>query len=160
MKSIPLPGHGWIGLRKRHKMTHTIEKLIYVLAALVAALLLAPKPIEAAESVRPESDASYVIINPMNISIIQNARVRGMLQVELGLDIPDDELRATAIQLAPRLQDAYVIAMRHYTTNQLKLYQVPNANLIGDILQNVTTQVLGGDGAIVLLSQIMLHKPF
>ena len=141
-------------------MAHRIEKLIWLLVALTCALILMTRPAEAAETVRPASDASYVIINAMNVSIIQNARVRGMLQIELGLDVPDDDLRETAIQLAPRLQDAYLIALRHYTTNQLTLYKVPDANLIGDILQKVTTQVLGEEGAIVLLSQIMLHRPF
>jgi len=141
-------------------MTRRIEKPVWVLAALAFVLIFMTRPVQAAETVRPASDASYVIINAMNVSIIQNARVRGMLQIELGLDVPDDDLRETAIQLAPRLQDAYLIALRHYTTNQLKLYQVPDANLIGNILQNVTTQVLGEEGAIVLLSQIMLHRPF
>jgi len=141
-------------------MAHRIEKLAWLLVALVLALVLMTRPVEAAETVRPASDASYVIINAMNVSIIQNSRVRGMLQIELGLDVADDDLRESAILLAPRLQDAYLIALRHYTTNQLKLYKVPDANLIGDILQNVTTQVLGEEGAIVLLSQIMLHRPF
>ena len=141
-------------------MSRAIKKLIETFVAVTAALLVASQPIQAAETVRPESDASYVIVNAMNVSIIQNARVRGMLQIEIGLDVPDDDLRETAIQLAPRLQDAYVIALRHYTTNRLKLYQVPDANLIGNILQNVTTQVLGQKGAVVLLSQIMLHKPY
>ena len=141
-------------------MTRPIGKWLCALALLAPALVTTIGPARAAETVRPASDASYVIINAMNVSIIQDARVRGMLQIELGLDVPDDELRETAIQLAPRLQDAYLIALRHYTTNQLQLYHVPDANLIGDILQNVTTQVLGEEGAIVLLSQIMLHKPF
>lgn len=141
-------------------MMRPMTKRFWILATLLPVLALSVKPAGAAETVRPASDASYVIINAMNVSIIQNARVRGMLQIELGLDVPDDDLRETAIQLAPRLQDAYLIALRHYTTNQLQLYHVPDANLIGDILQNVTTQVLGEEGAIVLLSQIMLHKPF
>ena len=114
----------------------------------------------AAEASRPETNESFIAIDAMNISIIKDLRVRGMLQVEIGLDVPDEDLRETALILYPRLQNAYVMALRYYTGNRLPLFTTPDVFQIATLLQQVTDEVLHRPGARVLLSQVMVHKPY
>lgn len=131
------------------------------LLTLLAALTIAP-PVShsASEASRPESAQSYVSFDPFNISIIQNLRMRGMLQVEFGLDVPDSELRDKTLMLDARLQDAYLQSLQFYSSHRLQLYYTPNVEEIALTLQAVTDKVLGQPGAHILLNQVMLHRPY
>ncbi len=130
--------------------------LLTLLAALTAA---APASLGAPEASRPESAQSYVSFDPFNISVVQKLRIRGMLQVEFGLDVPDSELRDRALMLDARLQDAYLQSLQFYTSHRLQLFYTPNAEEIALTLQAVTDKLLGQPGAHVLLGQVMLHRP-
>jgi len=113
----------------------------------------------ASESSEPESSNEFVTIDPLNISVIQKLRIRGILQVVISLDIPDEKLREKALALYPRLQDAYVQSLRLYSANRLRIRYIPNVDEIARTLQLTTNSVLRGKGATVLLSQVMVQQP-
>ena len=128
------------------------------LLALTALLMLGAPISEAAEAEAPETSEQYIKVNPLNISIIKNSRVRGMLQVEINLNVEDNQLHDRALKLYPRLHDAYVLALRFYATNHIKMSHLPNVEQIAQVLQTVTNDVLKQQGAEVLLSQVMVHR--
>jgi hypothetical protein len=140
-------------------MTVKKRQLFCILCA-AALLFAAPTARAAPEASRPESAQSYVSFDPFNISVVQKLRVRGMLQVEFGLDVPDDDLRERALMLNARLQDAYVQTLQFYSSHRVQLYYTPNVEEIALTLQAATDKVLGQTGAHVLLNQVMLHKPY
>ncbi len=135
------------------------RRALSVVIMLVCALALAGHG-QATEASRPQSAEAFIALDPLNISIIQNLRIRGLLQVEVGLDVPDSDLRSRTLALYPRLQDAYVQVLQFYAANRLDVRRVPDVNEIARVLQAVTDKVLQQKGAHLLLSQVMLQRPY
>lgn len=129
----------------------------FAYASLSGVACLAPAIAE--ESSEPQSTDSFLPIDPLNISIIQKLKIRGILQVVISLDIHDDKLRDKAMALYPRLQDAYVQSLRFYSANRLNVKKIPNVDEIARTLQTTTNSVLREVGATVLLSQVMVQRP-
>ncbi len=140
--------------------SHVLESFVRlaVLLGLTALLVLGTPSAMAAEAEAPETSDQYIKITPLNISIIQESRIRGILQVEINLDVPNETLHERALMLYPRLQDAYMLALRFYATNHLKVSHLPNVEQITHVLQTVTNDVLKQPGARVLLSQVMIQR--
>ena len=137
----------------------TVHSLVLAFCLMLLGAVYAA-PAQAAGAEGPQSTRSFIAVAPLNISILKGLRSQGMLQIEVSLEIEDDDLRDRALKIYPRLQDAYVIALRHYASNQMRLYKVPNVEQIALMLQEITDQVLRQKGSRILLSQVMLHRPY
>jgi hypothetical protein len=85
-------------------------------------------------------------------------RLRGIMHIEAGLDIPDNRLRRRAERLMPRLRDRYVSALAMYAGTNYSYGEVPDAERISQMLQQATDEALGQDGAEVLLGMIIIHE--
>ncbi len=92
----------------------------------------------------------------MAVSIIRASGRRGVLTVEVGLDVPDPKLRDTIELYLPILYSAYVSALQPYGLG-LAAGQPPNADYISMALQRETDRVLRRRGAKVLLGSILLN---
>jgi hypothetical protein len=79
---------------------------------------------------------------------------RGVLMVEMGLDIPDGGLRDRAQSLQPRLRDSYLRYLTTYAAG-LSPGTPPNPDIIGASLQRATDEVLGKPGAKLLIGTIL-----
>ena len=97
---------------------------------------------------------SFLQLPTLTATIFRADGGRGVLQVDVGLDIPDGALRQRASHSVPRLQDAY--------TRQLLIYAPaippgapPNPDIISQELQRATDQTLGKPGAKLLLGTIL-----
>lgn len=100
---------------------------------------------------------SYVPLQPLTATVQADFRARGLLQIEAGLEISDNRLRRRAEQSMPRLRDAYVSALSVYAGIHYRYGEVPDADRIGELLQQATDHALGEPGAEVLLGMIMIH---
>lgn len=94
----------------------------------------------------------------MQVSLIQSAQVRGTLVVSFGLDVHDEHLREEAEHAMPRLRDAYIQRLARYGATRVDVRRVPNANQIADLLQSTTDEVLGTDGADVLMMNVLVRS--
>lgn len=101
--------------------------------------------------------ASYVMIDPMYSTILDGDKPVGMLMIGIGLDIPDEKLRAEAQHALPVLRDAYVRNLLNYSTTAVRSWKQPDVTLIADRLQGVTDRALGRKGARVLLAQVAMR---
>jgi len=115
-------------------------------------------PSRAAPSRSPSYTESYVAIETMQISIIQTAQVRGMLVVSIGLDIPDQHLRERTEHLMPRLRDAYINRLSRHGATRVDPRRVPNVAHLSRLLQNTTDEILGEEGAKVLLMNVLVRS--
>ncbi len=79
---------------------------------------------------------------------------RGVLSVEVGVDVPDAALRTRAQQSAPRLRAAYNTAVQRFATG-LRPGAAPNIDQLAADLQAATNATLGRAGARVLLGTVM-----
>ena len=100
---------------------------------------------------------SYIQFPALTATIVRPTGARGVLTVELGLDVPhDNSLHDRALASEPRLRDAYVRFLQIYAS-ALTPASPPNPDAIGDALQRSTDQVLGRPGAKLLLGTILLN---
>ncbi|NWH08730.1 MAG: hypothetical protein HXY22_08840 [Alphaproteobacteria bacterium] len=137
-----------------------------VTAALLCALILpAPALSEAAKTLRdlpparkPTPLESYVLVDPVMVSIVAENRTRGILVVEFGLNVPDGTLREEVPIRERRLRDGYVRTLTLYASSSLRPGRPPDVEAIATRLQRVTDSVLEQQGAQVLLMQVMVRN--
>ena len=138
---------------------------LFRLAALVCAALLAAAPALAAEDGdatpapkhKVTQSPSWISIEPMYATIIDADRPCGMLLVEIGLDIPNEELRAQAAHALPILRDYYVRSLTSFAASTVRPWRQPDVTVIADRLQRVTDKALKQKGARVLLGQVAMR---
>jgi flagellar basal body-associated protein FliL len=100
---------------------------------------------------------SFVSIEPMYATVIDADKPCGMLLVEIGLDIPDEALRASATTALPILRDYYVRSLTSFTASTVRPWRQPDVTVIAERLQRVTDRALKRKGARVLLAQVALR---
>lgn len=100
---------------------------------------------------------SYIPLDPIYTTIVDDDRAQGMLMVGVGLDVPDPALRAMATRSMPVLRDAYVRNLMAFTASSVRTTAQPDVSEIAERLQNVTDRALGTRGAKILLAQVALR---
>jgi len=100
---------------------------------------------------------SYLSLDPIYTTIVDDDRAQGMLMVGVGLDVPDPALRAVANRSLPVLRDAYVRNLMSFTANSVRTTTQPDVSEIAERLQSVTDRALGQKGAKILLAQVALR---
>ena len=75
---------------------------------------------------------SYVSMEPLYASILDGSRSRGLLMVEMGLDVPDGKLRDKVNQALPTLRDAYVRSLLVYAATSVRPWRQPNVEDIAN----------------------------
>ena len=120
---------------------------------LAALALAAPLPAQAAK--KPEQVSPYLQLKAVTLTIVRPNGRRGAMTVEIGLNIPDEELRDLALVSQPILRDAYLRALQPYAM-RLSPGSPPNAEFITLSLQRATDRVLKRKGAKVLLGGVLV----
>lgn len=100
---------------------------------------------------------SYLPMDTLTATVAQDYSLRGVLQIDAGLEIEDPKLRARAEALRPRLRDAYAAALAAYAGGIYRPGAAPDAAMIGDMLQDATDRTLGEPGADFLLGMVIVH---
>ncbi len=98
----------------------------------------------------------YLQLKSVAVSIVRPNGRRGVLTVEVGLDVPDPGLRDKVDLYLPLLYSAYVSALQPYALG-LTAGQPPNADFISMTLQRETDRALGRRGAKLLIGSILLN---
>ncbi len=97
---------------------------------------------------------SYIQLQTLSATVFRPNGQRGVLTLEVGVDVPDPALRALANASQPRLRAAYVQFLQIYAAG-LAPGAPPDADYIARSLQAQTNQVLRRPGARLLLGSIM-----
>ena len=128
---------------------------------LLAALTLAAHADDNDTQKAPEhkitQSKSYLSLDPIYTTIVDDDRAQGMLMIGVGLDVPDPALRAVANRSLPVLRDAYVRNLMTFTANVVRTDAQPDVDMIATRLQGVTDRALGKRGAKVLLAQVAIR---
>lgn len=145
-------------------------KLVRVLCT--ACALAAFEPVVAASAAPPSSgggestDArrrsltqseNYLPLPPLTASVQADYRLRGVIQIEAGLELESPRDRRRVQMLMPRLRDAYVSALSLYTGVNYRFGDVPDVDRITELLQEATDRALGDDKAQILLGMVIIH---
>jgi hypothetical protein len=97
---------------------------------------------------------SYTRMATLTATLIRSNGRRGVLSVEAGIDVPDEDMRTRAIQAVPRLRAAYADILRNFGA-ALRPAEVPDADRLARELQAITDETLGRGGARLLLGTIL-----
>jgi hypothetical protein len=100
---------------------------------------------------------SYMMIDPLYATIIDDDRPVGLLMVAVGIDVPDSSLRSQADHVMPVLRDAYMRSLMAFTATAVRPSEQPDVVEIANRLQRVTDKTLGHKGARVLLAQVAMR---
>ncbi len=97
---------------------------------------------------------TFIQLPTLTASIFRADGRRGVLTVDVGVDIPDGGLRQRASMSVPLLRAAYTQALAIYAPS-INPGAPPNPDIISVQLQRATDQVLGRPGAKLLLGTIL-----
>ncbi len=100
---------------------------------------------------------SYLSLEPIYTTIVDDNRAQGMLMVGVGLDVPDEHLREVATRSMPVLRDAYVRNLMAFTATAVRTDAQPDVIQLATRLQNITDRALGKKGAKILLAQVAIR---
>jgi flagellar basal body-associated protein FliL len=100
---------------------------------------------------------SYVPIEPMYATILDDGRPVGLLLVHIGLSVSDEGLRIQTEHALPVLRDAYLRNLMIFAAAAVRPWQQPDVIVIANRLQRVTDRALHSKGAKVLLGQVMIR---
>lgn len=98
---------------------------------------------------------SYINLDSLNGSVIRRGGRRGVLAVDVGVDVPDAALRATAAASGPRLRAEMSRVVQRFAA-ALRPGEPPDVDRLSRELQFAVNQALGGRGARVLLGTVMI----
>jgi hypothetical protein len=100
---------------------------------------------------------SFVALDPMYATILEGSKPRGLLMIELGLDVPDTAMRARVSHALPTLRDAYVRSLIAYGATAVRAWRQPSVDDIANRMQAITDRMMGGPGAKVLMAQAAIR---
>jgi flagellar basal body-associated protein FliL len=100
---------------------------------------------------------SYLEVDPIYTTIVDDNRAQGMLMVGIGIDVPNAALRDEVTRSLPVLRDAYVRNLMSFTSSSVRTDSQPDVGMIADRLQGVTDRALKKKGAKILLAQVALR---
>ena len=127
-----------------------MRRLALALPLLLAASVAFAAPVEKKKG----GGETFIQLPTLTASIFRADGRRGVLTVDIGLDIPDGGLRQRAGASTPLLMDAYMRQMLVYAPS-INPGAPPNPDIIGAYLQRATDQTLGRPGAKLLLGTIL-----
>ncbi len=126
-------------------------------AVLVPAAALSPVVAHAAGAEKKKGGGlSFIQFETLTATVIRGDGRRGVMTVDIGIDVPDAGLHQRAVISTPRLRAAYVQMVQAYASG-LGAGVPPNADYMALVLQRQTDAVLGQPGAKFLLGAIMVN---
>ena len=128
--------------------------------ALLGLALVAASAGSAAASPPPSDEGgappnSYINLNSINGFVTRASGRRGVFSVDVGIDVPDVELRTTAAAAGPRLRSELSQAVQRFAA-ALRPGEPPDVLRLSSDLQFAVNQALGRRGARLLLGTVMV----
>ncbi len=125
---------------------------------IASAILALAMPVLAAEKTDKKKGGgeTFIQLPTLTATIIRSGGGRGVMTVEIGVDVPDAGLRKRAQASVPLLRDAYLRTMLAYAPS-IGPGGTPNPDYMSTQLQGATDRTLGRPGARVLLGSILIN---
>jgi len=107
---------------------------------------------------RLTSAESFIPVPTLSAAVLQRNASLGTVVVDMGLDIPDENLRRRAQLNGPRVRDALRTALATYSSTYYRDRTAPDPATLTRLLQQQVDRVLGAQGARVLLVNIIYQR--
>ena len=134
-------------------MLHRRTLLIAALASLAPAAASASG---AKKDKKKGGGLGFIQFATLTATIMRPDGRRGVLTVEAGVDVQDQALHTRAVQMTPRLRDAYARVVRNAAAS-LRPGMLPDPEGLARELQKATDAVMGRPGARFLIGVVMVN---
>jgi len=138
-------------IRRRHILALTLAAVLAPTVGLVSSAAQA-----AGSEKKKGGGLGFIQFETLTATVIRADGRRGVMTVDIGIDVPDAGLHQRALISMPRLRAAYVQMVQAYASG-LGPGMPPNADYMALVLQRQTDSVLGQPGAKFLLGAIMVN---
>jgi hypothetical protein len=101
---------------------------------------------------------TMVPIDPMPITIIQQAQVKGILMVEFYLEAPNEGVAGHIHHLMPRLKDAFRTGISQFAAQEVRMDRPINLERLDSYISRETASVLHEKGVRVIFKQVMVQR--
>lgn len=118
----------------------------------------APEQAPASRQERLTSAESYLPLPTLSAGVLLRHSTQGTIVVDMGLDIPDAQLRRRANLNAPRLRDGLRTALATYASTYYRDRTAPDPATLTRIMQQAVDRTLGAPGARVLLVNVIYQR--
>lgn len=112
----------------------------------------------AAASEAEADGVTFLELPSISVSVIRDARVRGIFSVSMGLEVDSLDIRLRVRKMRPRLSHEYHRVMAYFAASRLKMGKVIDMSLLERMFQNATDRVLGADQARVMVTNALARK--
>ncbi len=127
-----------------------------LIALLGMAISIPGKPAIAAPAA--EKNDTFMSVAPLQVAVIRKGRPRGVLMVDIGLEVPDKDLRARVRSGLPRLRDHMLRSLSLYAAHAIDFHHTVNVARLAGRLQTIADAYADGDTIRVLLVNVTLQK--
>ncbi|MGE3142619.1 MAG: hypothetical protein AB7L65_04815 [Hyphomonadaceae bacterium] len=110
------------------------------------------------EQQRLTSAETYVPFPTLSAGVISQGRATGTMVVDVGVDVPDPDLRARARALGPRMFDALRTALSTFSTVYYRDRTAPDLDTLSRLMQTAVDRVMGRPGARLLLANVVYQR--
>ena len=112
----------------------------------------------AASSEADADGVTFFELPSISVSVIRDARVRGIFTVSMGLEVDSLDWRLRVRKMIPRLSHEYHTVMAQFAAARLKMGRVIDMDLLERLFQNATDRVLGADQARIMVTNALARK--
>ncbi len=133
-----------------------LSSLCFGGTGLTAAIVVPSSLAVASEAKKKGGGEGYTQFPTISVFTQAGRRTHGTLSVDMGLYCADPKFSDTIKLYMPRLRDAYLLRLQNYAGG-LSASSLVDTDYISSQLQSATDQVLGRQGAKVLLGAILLN---
>lgn len=99
----------------------------------------------------------YVPVTGVKVPIAQWDGYLGMMAIDIGLEIADDDKRAYALATMPRVRDTLRQSVHAYMNGLYEVDTVPDLNMLSRRMQKAIDDQLGKDVAKVTIASAIIH---
>lgn len=126
--------------------------LVAAVAAFVATSALA-------NGKEPElGEPRHIALEPMTVSVFRDARIRGLLTVNVSLELADIDDRERVLAVMPRLQDQFVMALTRLAANRVDVRRPLDIDGLAGVLQLAADRTIGAKTARVLVEGATVRR--
>ncbi len=128
--------------------------------AIVLGLIVIATPMAGARAAKsePVDEDAFMVMAPLQVAIVQSGRPRGVLLVDIGLEIPDSDLRARVRSGLPRLRDHMLRSLSLFAANAVDFNRPVDVVRLAGRLQTVADAYADEKAIKVLLVNVTLQR--
>ena len=100
----------------------------------------------------------HIALEPMTVSVFRDARTRGLLTVNVSLELADADARERVLAVMPRLQDQFVMALTRLAANRVDVRRPLDIDGLAGVLQLAADRTIGAKTARVLVEGATVRR--